>query len=182
MHEAFVYSWRNVVTGRLYVGWHKGSTEDGYVCSSKPMKEEYRKTPEIFERYIIAHGSADDMIALEQAILTAEDAKNNDLFYNQTNGNRDFVCKVCTEEHRAKISASNKGRKHSEEAREKMRAARILSNSTNGVKGMKGKKHSTLTTERMKRSQAALADAHSERTHQQWARGGFGPRKLKSDK
>lgn len=73
--EAFVYSWRNKETGRLYIGWHKGSPDDGYVCSSKILREEYEKDQSKFERFIIARGTAEDMVALETAILKSVDAK-----------------------------------------------------------------------------------------------------------
>ena len=35
LHEAFVYRWTNVTLGSIYVGYHKGSQDDGYICSSK---------------------------------------------------------------------------------------------------------------------------------------------------
>ena len=68
MKEAFVYSWKNKTTGKIYVGWHKGFEYDGYVCSSKVLMEEYTANPDNFERFIIAHGTAEDMAALETAI------------------------------------------------------------------------------------------------------------------
>ena len=35
MKEAFVYCWTDHKTNKLYVGVHKGSINDGYICSSK---------------------------------------------------------------------------------------------------------------------------------------------------
>lgn len=107
--EAFVYSWRNKENNRLYIGWHKGSPDDGYVCSSKVLMEEYKKNAEQFERYIIARGTAKDMVALESAILKAVDAKNNPEYYNQHNGDGDF----------------SHTEKHTEEAKEKMSKAKL---------------------------------------------------------
>jgi hypothetical protein len=37
----------------LYVGSHYGSTDDGYVCSSKWMKRAYKRRPSDFKRRII---------------------------------------------------------------------------------------------------------------------------------
>lgn len=41
--EAFVYVWTDTGTNKIYVGVHKGDSNDGYVCSSKYMKAEYKK-------------------------------------------------------------------------------------------------------------------------------------------
>ena len=111
MPEAFVYSWKNKTTGRLYVGWHKGSTEDGYICSSRILKEEYEKDPNNFERYIIASGNCKDMVALECAILISVDAKNNPDFYNQHNGDGRFChTESHTEESKAKLRKAHETR------------------------------------------------------------------------
>ena len=67
MVEAFVYCWTDVKTNKLYIGSHKGTVNDGYVCSSKLMLQEYTKRPQDFTRQIVAEG-------------------NDDLFYNQHNG------------------------------------------------------------------------------------------------
>ena len=85
--EAFVYCWTNHSTEQLYIGYHKGSPEDGYVCSSKSMLEDYIKDRSVFSRQIIATGTKEDCIALEKAILMSVDAKHNDAFYNKHNGN-----------------------------------------------------------------------------------------------
>lgn len=59
--EAFVYVWTDKITNKLYVGVHKGTLDDGYICSSKHMLKEYTQRPETFSRQIIAHGTWDDM-------------------------------------------------------------------------------------------------------------------------
>lgn len=110
MSEAFVYCWTDKKTNKLYVGSHKGSTEDGYVCSSKLMLEEYRKRPEDFSRQIVAHGSFDDIRVLEEKILTSVNAKLNESFYNMHNGNGKFYLKGHTEKARKAIGASKIGK------------------------------------------------------------------------
>lgn len=59
--EAFVYCWTDHKTNMLYVGSHKGTTDDGYVCSSRHMMKEYKKRPSDFTRQIIAEGSLHDI-------------------------------------------------------------------------------------------------------------------------
>ena len=88
--EAFVYCWTDLKYNKLYIGWHKGSPYDGYICSSKIMKEEYSKRPLDFSRKIIATGSVSDMVSFEATLLLSADAKNNDKFYNMHNGNGKF--------------------------------------------------------------------------------------------
>ena len=48
---------------------HKGSVDDGYICSSKHMMPEYKVRPDDFTRQIIATGTLNDCRALEIALL-----------------------------------------------------------------------------------------------------------------
>lgn len=41
MMNAFVYCWTDYGNKKLYVGVHKGTQDDKYVCSSKVMLQEY---------------------------------------------------------------------------------------------------------------------------------------------
>src|SRR6185312_5620236 len=79
--EAFTYCWTDHLKNMLYVGCHKGSEDDGYVCSSKWMLEEYTKRPDDFTRQIITEGTYDDCLMLEATILKTADAKNNSDYY-----------------------------------------------------------------------------------------------------
>lgn len=112
IREAFVYCWTDHKTGMLYVGSHKGTLDDGYVCSSKLMLEEYKKRPEDFTRQIVAEGSYVDIIKLEEVILTSVNAKLNEQFYNQHNGNGNFYLKRQTQSARKKQSISKMGDKN----------------------------------------------------------------------
>jgi len=91
MNEAFVYCWTDHLTNKLYVGWHKGTPDDGYICSSKLMKEQYNKRPSDFTRQILAVGSVEDMVNFETVILTATDAASDKFFYNMHNNGSKFV-------------------------------------------------------------------------------------------
>lgn len=88
--EAFVYCWTDQKTNKLYVGRHKGSIDDGYICSSKPMLAEYKIRPQDFTRQIIAQGTFEDMVKLEVTILHSVNAALNESFYNQHNGSGKF--------------------------------------------------------------------------------------------
>ena len=108
--EAFVYCWTNTQNNMLYIGVHKGTPDDGYVCSSKIMLEEYKRSPQNFKRVILTSGSIDDMRAMESTILKSVDAANNPRYYNQHNSDGTFFCDGHSEETRKKMSATWKRR------------------------------------------------------------------------
>jgi len=109
-NNAFVYCWTNTQNNMLYVGVHKGTPTDGYVCSSKIMLKEYDQSPHVFARKIIAFGSLADVRALESAILQSVDAANNPQYYNQHNNNGKFFCDGHSSETRKKMSTTWKSR------------------------------------------------------------------------
>lgn len=129
--EAFVYCWTDHKTNKLYVGVHKGSTDDGYVCSSKVMMKEYKKRQQDFTRQIVAEGTDLDCRALESSILKSVDAKMNESFYNMHNNDGNFYWKgprgPFSEEHKAKLAAAKRGRKISKEHADKLHAGRRAS-------------------------------------------------------
>ncbi len=120
MNEAFVYCWTDHLTNKIYIGSHKGSIDDGYICSSKFMLQEYKKRQSDFTRQILAEGLYDDIRAFEAAILLASDAKNDRNFYNMTNGDKNWVLKFHTDETRKKISVNSIGKKHTELTKKKL--------------------------------------------------------------
>jgi len=161
MAEAFVYCWTDNKTNKLYVGSHKGSLDDGYICSSKIMIEEYKNRPKDFTRQIVAEGYYEDIRKLESVILKSVNAALDEQFYNRHNGDGKFYCKGHTQETIKKISLGNKlsngkdkrtnfgvnngmyGKKHTEATKEKMR---------NKAGHWKNKKHSEVTKEKMRKS------------------------------
>lgn len=89
--EAFVYCWTDFATNKLYIGVHKGAPDDGYICSSKLMNEQYRIRRKDFSRQIIANGTWDDCYSLETAILKSTKADKDPGFYNQHVNNGKFT-------------------------------------------------------------------------------------------
>lgn len=109
MAEAFVYCWTDKQTNKLYIGSHKGDIDDGYICSSKTMLDEYDTRPQDFSRQIIAEGSWDDMFKFEGKLLQSFDVKNNPSFYNQHNGSGDFRNKGLSKQSIEKMRKSKIG-------------------------------------------------------------------------
>lgn len=130
MAEAFVYCWTDHKTNKLYIGSHKGDPDDGYICSSKYMMEQYENRPSDFTRQIIATGTLSDVRSLESAILKAENAARNPLYYNQHNADEKFYNAGyrLSKEHREKLSDMFAGREVSETWKK---------NISNGLKGHK---------------------------------------------
>lgn len=52
--SGFVYVWRDRKHNRYYVGSHWGLENDGYVCSSRWMRNAYSRRPQDFKRRVIA--------------------------------------------------------------------------------------------------------------------------------
>lgn len=158
--DSFVYCWTDKLTNKMYIGSHKGSENDGYICSSKIVLEHYKKRPNDFTRQIIEKGNYVDIRELESSLLKKYNAAKNERFYNQHNGDGEFYCKGHTEETKKKISEGGRGKtvrfgkengmygkKHSEETKEKIR---------DKAGHWQGKKHSEETKKKMSESMKGL--------------------------
>ena len=143
MAEAFVYCWSDHKTAKVYVGMHKGSVDDGYVCSSKHMMPEYKTRPNDFTRQIVGTGTLNDCRALEIALLK-KIVLDKETCYNKVAGKfivmsddarerhrQAMIGKKQSPEHIAKRVASHSGDKnhmygksHTEESKAKIAAAK----------------------------------------------------------
>lgn len=160
----FVYCWMDITKNKLYVGSHKGNPNDGYICSSKYMMEEYKKRPDDFVRQIIAEGVITDIRWLERRILESANAATDIYFYNRRNANEKWYCTGHTEKTKRKISEAwknrpdgnpMKGRKHSEETKRKIglqSAARLHTEETKRKIGLSG----------LGRKMPAFSESHRE--------------------
>lgn len=79
---AFVYMWINKDDDRKYIGMHTGKPDDGYVCSSVKLLDEYSECPTRFIRTILAYGSTEQMHELETMLLLTLRSKSSPLYYN----------------------------------------------------------------------------------------------------
>jgi hypothetical protein len=144
--EAFLYMWINIVSGKRYVGAHKGPLDDGYISSCKTLNEDYNTAPYLFTRIILEHGPFERMLERETSILNLANAKDNPDFYNQHNGDGKFYNKRHTEATKKKMSLASKGKPKSEEHRRK------LSERAKGNSYHLGHKHSESTRAKMSRN------------------------------
>ncbi len=83
--EAFVYLWFDTKNRMFYLGYHKGTPDDSYTHSSTVM-ESFAKTsiPSYMRRRILATGTVEEMIELENKLLGNRKEKCWDKYYNVT--------------------------------------------------------------------------------------------------
>jgi hypothetical protein len=87
-YEAFVYLWVDKSNDMKYIGTHKGTTNDGYICSNDRMLAEHKKRPEDFVRTILAYGTQKQMHELETLLLIQLGAATGNMWYNLSNNLR----------------------------------------------------------------------------------------------
>jgi hypothetical protein len=104
-YEAFVYKWTRP-DGFWYIGFHKGSIDDGYISSGEYFLEDYNKNPDLWTREILATGTTNEMYDYETKLLQESNAKDDSMSYNKHNNNFPYVAN--DPEVRAKMSASRK--------------------------------------------------------------------------
>ena len=110
--NSFVYKWVYKPNLNWYVGFHKGTPDDGYICSSPSVKKMIITEPENWERTIIDYGTFEDMYNLETEILRTFNARKDPRSFNKSN-NESGV-----------IPGWNIGMPMKEEAKEKIRVAK----------------------------------------------------------
>jgi len=86
--EAFVYMWVDRSNDMKYIGYHKGSLDDGYIASNERLVDAYLARPDDFVRTILAWGTANDMYELETILLLQLRAATRGSFYNVSNNLR----------------------------------------------------------------------------------------------
>ena len=104
-YEAFVYKWTKT-DGFWYIGFHKGSIDDGYISSGEYFLEDYNKNPDLWTREILATGTISEMYDYETKLLQESNAKDDSMSYNKHNNNFPYVAN--DPEIRAKQSDSMK--------------------------------------------------------------------------
>jgi hypothetical protein len=86
--ESFVYMWIDTKTDKKYIGKHKGTADDGYVCSSESMIKEYNERKDDFVRTILAYGDDEAMLHLETILLLQLNTTKRHDFFNYSNNLR----------------------------------------------------------------------------------------------
>lgn len=134
----FVYIWRDRKHKRYYIGSHWGTEDDGYICSSRWMRNSYKRRPNDFKRRILSKifTNRSELLNEEYKYLQKiKDKKIGSKYYNLTkhlNGHwsandktRVSVGqKISNSPNRNEnISKSSLGKKLKESTKEKLRKA-----------------------------------------------------------
>ena len=93
IYEGYLYRYTNLDNNKVYVGVHKGYVGDGYWHSStnKEFGKEFESSEGNFKFEILEYGSYAEMTVSERKILKDNDARNNPMFYNKSNGAAKFI-------------------------------------------------------------------------------------------
>lgn len=128
--EAFVYKWINLTNGKIYIGYHKGLIDDGYISSSKSKEfwDDFNNPTNNWIREILFVGSKNECLTYEQSILNEIDLRS-DNFYNNARG----ANIIFTEEVLDKMSSSAKRRWDMISDDDRKKRADKISNSKKGI-------------------------------------------------
>ena len=127
MNEAFVYVWNNITKSKKYLGYHKGTLDDGYIASSSSDQfwSDFNNPNIEWKREILFKGTKDECLKFEQNLLKSIDLDSGE-YYNMARGAE----VIFTDEVREKIrqhhlggSSGMKGKHHSEETKRKQSVA-----------------------------------------------------------
>ena len=120
--EAYVYKWTEKSTGKWYIGSrskHGCHVNDGYVCSSKTVKQKINTNPDDWYREILNTGTPQEMVDLETELLVEHDVKNNPMSYNEhdnTGGFKNRLGTTATDKTRKKMSKTRTGKKRPDQS------------------------------------------------------------------
>jgi len=82
-----VYRWTNLLNGMVYVGMHKETIKAYWTSSTdKDFRKKLTDPNSSWELEILYWGSVSECKQFEHEILKENDAKNNPLYYNKSNG------------------------------------------------------------------------------------------------
>jgi len=92
-YEAYLYRYTNLENQIAYVGIHKGSVDDSYKHSStcKEFADVFNNADSELKFEVLEYGSYLEMRTSEHSILEKDDARNNPIYYNKTNGTAAYV-------------------------------------------------------------------------------------------
>lgn len=141
----FIYIWYDRKHKKYYIGSHWGTENDGYICSSRNMKKNYKRRPQDFKRRIVERVTTD-----RKELLETEDkwlqlaTKNPTRYYNKNfkTGGYWWLNEKTKKEVAKKVSEGNKGK----------------------VPWIKGKTHSKETRRKIKEARSKQVISHSEET------------------
>ena len=85
--DSFVYRWTNLTLNKTYTGWHKGTEDDGYICSSASDQfwKDYNNSAYKWQREILFQGTMPECQLLESQLLDSVDITSDSIYNNRNN-------------------------------------------------------------------------------------------------
>ena len=85
--DSFVYCWTNLTLNKTYTGWHKGTEDDGYICSSASDQfwKDYNNSAYKWQREILFQGTMPECQLLESQLLDSVDITSDSIYNNRNN-------------------------------------------------------------------------------------------------
>jgi hypothetical protein len=85
--NSFVYCWTNLTLNKTYIGWHKGTEDDGYVCSSASEQfwNDYNNPNCKWQREILFKGTMPECQLRESEMLDSIDITADNIYNNRNN-------------------------------------------------------------------------------------------------
>ena len=134
--RGFIYIWYDRKHKRYYIGCHWGTIDDGYICSSSWMKQAYEHRPQDFKRRILAKNIDRDKLLEEEYIWLQliSDGELGKKYYNlskkhfghwSSDENRRLIVGQKLSQSLKGKSSPMRGKKHTEETKQKLRDANI---------------------------------------------------------
>lgn len=101
--DSFVYRWTNLTLDKIYIGWHKGTEDDGYICSSTSDQfwNDYNNPSYTWQREILFKGTMPECQLLESQLLDSVDITSENIYNNRNN-----IMFNLNDEVRAKLKAA----------------------------------------------------------------------------
>ena len=115
----FVYIWRDRKHKRYYIGAHWGTEDDGYICSSTWMMNAYKRRPQDFKRRILKRIKTSRLDLYQEEYYWLKMIKYSEIkirYYN-------LRIRAAPLWHFKEKENPMKGRKHSNETKEKISKA-----------------------------------------------------------
>jgi len=203
----FIYLWYDRKNRRYYLGSHLGAEDDGYVCSSKWMRQSFKRRPEDFKRRILQRNLSKQVLK-EEEHKWLKLIKRDELGVRYYNLNNIYTPglwekgKARPEETKRKVSEGlkrtyqngytpwNKGKKQTEEVKQKVseglkkawKEGRFTVNKSHFKKGQTPWNVGEVGTKHMKKvwKNPEFKKQQIEKKKQMWASGEYQGNKGKS--
>jgi hypothetical protein len=157
----FIYIWYDKKHKKFYIGRHWGTEDDGYICSSTNMRNNYNGRPQDFKRRIIAKVYCRQQLVIEEQrwldMIKPTECKYK--YYNTTlkADTPSMRGKQHSEETKIKMSIAATGKPKSEEHKQKLREINLGKKLSEETKRKISENHNRDYTDPIFRAKMSLA-------------------------